>query len=314
LRVGVDIYNASETRPDNNLLQWTALPPAWRVQPQPVSIPALSTYQVRRFDINARFDLDQLQPGRPQPVELTFTNGYTGDKTPVQMVLPVATSDRREGDLKLDGSLGDWYQADALQSGPMVRLFNRPALQHQELQYSSTDSSLYSAWSQDYFYLGFKLRGLSDASLRSTRNFVDYQFRRAWGEDLCEILLQPIYADNSVGPAVHLVAKPTSSFWAEVKTNPNAESWQPLAGGGIRYACTVEGPTWRGEMAIPWNLVTDPAKGPPRLLRFNFTQHCQSTGESASWAGPVDFGRDDAFMGLLQLRTPRSPGMSGNGR
>ena len=30
--------------------------------------------------------------------------------------------------------------------------------------------------------------------------------------------------------------------------------------------------------------------------------HRTATGESASWAGPVDFGRDDAFTGLLVLR------------
>lgn len=312
VRVGIDIYNASETRPDNNILQWTALPPSWKVQPQPTAIPALATYQVRRFDLDGRLDLDQLKPGQPLPVELTFTNGYTGDKTPVKMVLPVAASDRREGELKLDGSLGDWYEADALQSGPLVRLLNRPALQRQELQYSSTDSSLYSSWSEDSFYLGFKLDGLSDAGMRSTRNFVDYQFRRAWGEDLCEILLQPVYADNSTGPAVHLVAKPAASFWAEVKAAD--DSWQPLAGGGIRYASTVDGQAWRGEMAIPWKLIIDPAKGMPKLLRFNFTQHCQSTGQSASWAGPVDFGRDEALMGLLLLRSPSAPGMTGGPR
>jgi hypothetical protein len=312
VRLGIDIYNASETRPDNNQLQWTALPPAWKIQPQPTAIPALATYQVRRFDMAARLDPDQIKPGQPQPVELTFTNGYTNDKTPVKMVLPVAASDRREGDLKLDGSLGEWFAADALQSGPMVRLLNRPALQRQQLQYSSTDSSLYSAWSQDSFYLGFKLDGLIDPGMRSTRNFVDYQFRRAWGEDLCEILLQPVYADNSTGPAVHLVAKPAASFWAETKSANDA--WQPLAGGGIRYACTIEGSIWRGEMAIPWSLIADPAKGMPKLLRFNFTQHCQSTGQSASWAGPVDFGRDDALMGLLILRSPVAPGMSGNPR
>jgi hypothetical protein len=45
------------------------------------------------------------------------------------------------------------------------------------------------------------------------------------------------------------------------------------------------------------------------VLRFNFIQHKHSTGESASWAGPLDFGRDDAFMGLLYLREPDAPGM-----
>ena len=40
------------------------------------------------------------------------------------------------------------------------------------------------------------------------------------------------------------------------------------------------------------------------LLRFNFAQHSTATGESASWAGPVDFGRDDAMMGLIYLHLP----------
>jgi hypothetical protein len=36
------------------------------------------------------------------------------------------------------------------------------------------------------------------------------------------------------------------------------------------------------------------------------------TGESSSWAGPVDFGRDDSFTGLLLLRETETPGMHGN--
>jgi hypothetical protein len=48
------------------------------------------------------------------------------------------------------------------------------------------------------------------------------------------------------------------------------------------------------------------------MLRFNFTQHKAVTGESSSWAGPIDFGRDENFMGLLILREPSNPGMRGN--
>jgi hypothetical protein len=50
------------------------------------------------------------------------------------------------------------------------------------------------------------------------------------------------------------------------------------------------------------------------LLRFNFAQHVHTTGQSATWAGPVDFGRDDSFMGLLYLREPNNPGMAGPAR
>ena len=60
---------------------------------------------------------------------------------------------------------------------------------------------------------------------------------------------------------------------------------------------------------MPWRVLSDPKLGAPALLRFNFAQHRHATGESASWAGPVDFGRDDAFMGALYLRLPNVPGM-----
>ena len=37
-----------------------------------------------------------------------------------------------------------------------------------------------------------------------------------------------------------------------------------------------------------------------RVLEPQTIRH--ATGESASWAGPIDFGRDESFMGLLYLR------------
>ena len=49
----------------------------------------------------------------------------------------------------------------------------------------------------------------------------------------------------------------------------------------------------------------------PVMLRFNLTQHCTDSGESASWAGPVDFGRDDALTGLLFLKDPQAAGIAG---
>ena len=47
------------------------------------------------------------------------------------------------------------------------------------------------------------------------------------------------------------------------------------------------------------------------MLRFNYAEHHDKTGESASWAGPIDFGRDDSFMGLLYVRESSTPGMAG---
>src|SRR3712207_7989293 len=53
----------------------------------------------------------------------------------------------------------------------------------------------------------------STGPFKGGQNFVSYQFRRAWAEDLVELVIQPVY-ENGVGPVMHLVCKPTGT-WAE---------------------------------------------------------------------------------------------------
>jgi len=215
--------------------------------------------------------------------------------------------------LKFDGSLEDWMSDDAIQNGPLVRMFNRPALQKQDLQYASTPSSIYSGWADKNFYIAFKLGGLSGMSTAGSKsNFVEYSFRRAWYEDLSEMTIQAVYSNDELGPVLHVISKPNGSLFVERKLDPRQfeNPWQEIQGSGIRYAATVDGPDWRGELAIPWQAITaDPNRPRPALLRFNFTQHKNLTGESASWAGPIDFGRDENFTGVLILRDQPNPGM-----
>lgn len=311
LRFGVDIYNASDDTPTGNSLEFTALPPAWQVRPQPRPVPPLEVFRVRREEMDARVNLDEIRPGAPQPVELTFTLGFKQTRSPLRLVIPAAVSDRREGGLKIDGSIEDWTPEDAIQTGPMVAMFTRPSLQRQALELADTPTQIYTTWGGDHFYVAFRLTGVSDQGSIRARNFVDYQFRRAWGEDLCQVLIQPIYDDNSVGPVLHIVAKPNGGTWIERKldTRTHADPWQPLQGVAVRFATTVSQGIWRGELAIPWDAIRDREKGMPRLLRFNLAQHNDTTGKSASWAGPVDYLRDEQFMGLIFLREPETPGM-----
>ncbi len=312
LHLGIDIYNASDARPAENTLEWTApFPSGWQVQPQPMKIDALATYQVRRAMMTAQVDPARVRNLDRTPIQITFTDGFSRNTSTVKMSLPVAVSERREGRLNIDGSLEDWSPDDLIQNGPLLRMFNRPALQAQQLQNAGGASSVYTGYADENFYVAFKVTGLSSGEAKVVRNFVNYQFRRGWGEDLCQILIQPVYEDNTTGPVMHVVCKP-NGHWVERKMDPKlfADPWQAFEGTGVRYAATLDGPDWRGEVAIPWKSVTDAGKGRPRLLRFNFTQHRADSGESASWAGPVDFGRDDAFMGVLFLREQENPGVA----
>jgi hypothetical protein len=316
LQLGIDIYNASDRTPDENTLQWSDGPAGWHWMPQPTAIPQLATYHVRRFSMNAHVEPTEINNTQSKPSALTFTDGFTRQQSTVQIRLPLAISERREGKLIIDGNLDDWSSEDAIQSGPLVQMFNRPALQSQLVQPSTTSSSIYTGWADENFYVAFKVSGIAGEDLRTAKNWIAYQFRRAWGEDICQILLQAVYADGSTGPILHVALKPNASSWLERKLDASqyADPWQAFEGSGLRYAATTDQGDWRGEVAIPWKAISDNNhKDRPVMLRFNFSQHKTGTGESASWAGPVDFGRDDQFMGLLFLREQNNPGMAGPG-
>ncbi len=309
--IGMDIYNASDETPTGNTLQFTAVGKGWEVRPQPLPIAALAMYHVRRFNLNARYNLDAIaSPAVNEPIEITFRHGFTQRSQPIRFMLPIAASDRREGVLDINGSLEDWSGADAIHHGALVRMLDRPSLQKQRMRYATTPATVYTSWARDHFYLAFKVAGVSAFDGMAMRNFVEYQFRRAWGEDLVEMMIQPVYVDNTLGPIVHIVCKP-NSHWIERKLDPrlHVDPWRPFEGAGVRYARTIDGEDWRGELAIPWKILTDPDRGRPSLLRFNFVQHNHATGESASWAGPIDFGRDESLMGLLHIRDLETPGM-----
>ena len=313
LRLGVDIYNASDTTPDRNALSW-ATPASdwgWEMLPREVEVPRLQTYQVRPATISAYFDLGAVAPEAGRPLEVRFRDGYHNKISGVLRIrAPVAASDRRDGPPKLDGQLDDWTDADALQDGPLVLMLNRPDLQSQQLRFAPVRSKVYSGWGPRDFFLAFALEGLSPVSAQA-HNDVHYQSRRAWDEDLCEALIQGVYADNTLGPVVHIVCKPGGAVWVERKAAAAGDSWAPIEGAAVRYATTTttDG-RWRGEAAIPWTLLAPDRKDRPVLLRFNFCQSRQATCESASWAGPIDFGRDARFTGLLYLRTPSDIGIA----
>ena len=302
LNFSLDIYNASETTPDKNRLRWSQLPVGWEINPREIDVPQLATYHVFGARLVQKFNLDRVSAASREPMELQFINGHNDSVSPLKIVLPVAASDVHEGRLEIDGVLDEWNAADAIQDGPMVRMLNRPAVQKQELQLASTNANVYTCWGRENFYIGFSLDGLAPPSHR-TQNFVTYEDRRAWGEDLCEILIQPLEQNHKLGSVLHVVVKPNGAAWVERKQDDLSDQavWKPLGSAGVRYAATTPDSAWRGEVAIPWSAIVAGAE-PPTLLRFNFVQHRSATGESASWAGPIDFGRNDAFMGLIYLR------------
>jgi len=307
LRAGIDIYNAADRQPENNRINWASLPPAFTALEQALEVPKLGTFRVDHINLGARVKLNDVTPASRQPLAITFVDGFTGRSHHLQVMAPVAWCEKRQGaPPRPDGTLSDWVPEDALHEGKLVQMNSRPSVQDQELRYASTDSAIYSSWSAAAFHLGFRVDGIEKPTTISGRNFVEHELRRAWGEDVCELLFQPVYADNTLGPLLYVAAKPQGQLDIQRRLDrqQHANPWMAFSGADIRYGFSIDKAIWRGEIEIPWDAFNDPAhQGKrPALLRFNFSQHRGATGESSSWAGPVDFGRDESFMGVLQIR------------
>jgi hypothetical protein len=258
---------------------------------------------VRSIELRAGIDLENLPPSGDMDAQLRYWDDFTQKSHVFPVVFPGAFSERRVGvDPVLDGSLEDWKAEDLYFEGQMVRLIDRPTLQTRTLEKASTGTKLYSTWTDRKLYLGFRLEGADMTITNAERNFVNRQLGRAWGEDLAEILLQPVYGDVE-GPQFLITLKPRGQV--QIKRRLANSAWEAMGGADVLYASNVTNAIWRGEVMIPFEAIApaNVAGIRPTYLKLNFLQHRGRTGESASWAGPIDQIVDQPLTGLLQIRT-----------
>lgn len=314
----LDVYQSTDEPPVAADLTWAGVGGGWQVRPQPTAVPAASSHRLAPATITGAYDLTHVAAGPASGPQVAVTlNQGDGVSVTCPVTLPVAQSVRRQRPLRLDGDLSDWDALDAIHlNQPLVPSLTRPGVQAagqpagtpgRPPTPAGPPASIYSGWSDDDLYLAFELSGVTTPDLHATRNFPDYQAGQAWGEDLCELLVQPVYTDDTLGPTLHVVCKPGTD-WVERKAAPTPAdaapaTWEPFEGSTVRYASALPAGThlWRGELAIPWKSIAPLGHGRPYLLRLNVVQHRRDTGQSAGWAGPTDGTRDTQLMGLLLL-------------
>src|SRR6185295_6897720 len=96
LRAGIDIYNATDRQPENNRMNWAALPPAWSALEQAIDVPKLGTFRVDHSNLGARVKLNDITAASRQPLGITFVDGFTGKSHHLSMVAPVAWCEKRQ--------------------------------------------------------------------------------------------------------------------------------------------------------------------------------------------------------------------------
>lgn len=320
LQLGIDIYNTADLQPERNRLEWARTPPNWAPSANAVDVPKMGRYQVDRFTLESHVNIDKLDPTAREPIKVRFIEGYTQRPFEIEMVVPAGYSERRQGaPPRLDGDLSDWMAEDALFRGPLVHMFDRPTVQQQRVRFAAQTTAIYTTWTPANLFVAFRVEG-ADAPLTNTAtNFVarDPRFNRAWSEDVVEFLMQPVYADGSLGPLVQLAFKPAGQIEVSRRLDPRAgDHWQGFVTPDIQYGSNINKGIWQGECNLAWDALYEPnaPRQPVKLLRFNFTQYRGRVGHSATWAGPVDSGRDEHFMGAIEIRHPERPGFTPRNR
>ena len=150
--IDLDLYNPAEETPGKDSVEWTAIPRGWNTHPDPVEVPALAQYQVRRVSTRARFDLNAITGESRLPVQLNLVDSYNGQSVLANFSLPIAVSQRRVHPLNMDGQLNDWFPVDAIHlDQPLIKMLNRPGLAAGEIQTADTPASIYTGWSDDHF-------------------------------------------------------------------------------------------------------------------------------------------------------------------
>ena len=289
LRADVLLRSSTDARPDGIVASWSRLPGSDWTAAGDRAVDAPVAGELVRASADAFVPLDVATVGGPASV--TLRDRYSALAATQAFVAPAAALPRRPTVPRLDGLLDDWSADRPLLDGPGVPFAARGAAPE------AGPVRLLAGWTPAGLHVAFRLeidppRG--DGTRLATTE-VRYADGRLYGEDAAEVLVQPV-VDGEAGAALHVVLRPNGQAIAE---RLESEAWTPFA-ARLGYAARHERDgTWRGELTIPWASLGGSGANVPELLRFNFSHTRGRSGLAASWAGPIDFGRDVNIAGAL---------------
>lgn len=193
---------------------------------------------------------------------------------PVTQVAPV----RAGSTVQLDGLLADWTEGDVVHAGGLVRMLDRRGAESGELVRSGKDTRLLMRWEPEALWVAVRVDGVAPRAGSGSTNFAREVDGRAVGEDVCRLILRTPQRE------IWLLLKPTGltvergGMGADVPV-AYAAITEPVPG-------TATG-VWRGEMRVPAELLGG-RLSELQAIEMNLIRHDSQTGESASWAGPID--------------------------
>ncbi len=280
-------------------LRFAEAPPTWSEVTEGNEIEAISPNQSRRAVLTATADAMPLRTGGyfELPIELLGSDGRiftTTARVSFATALPFA------GAITIDGDLSDWPPGSFNMLGDF-RLITGD--RHGESDHRQTHplarTIAFVMQDDDYLYIAFN--SVIDRAYRevsSTRNTVTYDGLTPVGEDLMEVLIDPLNSGTrSPADLYHVVVKPSGAHLAErgIALNPPVGLRAPWA-ADVELGTQIRNDRWMVELRIPWSSF-DGAVRDNAVWGLNLTRFDRAAQQYSNWSGAAINAYDPMSLG-----------------
>ena len=279
------------------------LAPAWTTNDVDQPVGLIRPGSSRRIMLIAELNGLPTSPVGAFTLPVAFTTDK-GDTSRVEARVALITAVPFDGTVRIDGDLSDWppglanvasdfrsiSQAESPVEGDTGA---RPA--HRTIAFVRRDS--------EYLYIAINSEYDGPVSLPSSRrNRVDYDDMIPVGEELVEVLIDPLNAGTRTPEDLyHIVVKPSGSYLVEkgIRFEPPCGARSPWPVDIVVSARTFSD-RWTVEMRIPLEAFGDDEVG-HTIWGFNVTRFDVARQEFSTWSGARGNAYDPLSLGNLYL-------------
>ncbi len=274
----------------------------WMTLAEGLSVASVAPNSSRRVTLTAQTSALPVGPGGivSLPIEFTTEDGTVHQR---QAQVSCVTAVPAGGSIHIDGDLSDWPPgAVNVASGFRLIVGESPDTSAQSMIRPHRRTTGFVIGDGEFLYLAVNCESdAQTAGQASRRNTVDYDDLIPVGEELIEVLIDPLNTGTrSPTDLYHIVVKPSGTYLTEkgIRFDPPCGRRVPWP-ADIDVATRIYPDRWTVELRIP--LAAFDAVAEHTFWGFNITRYDALRQEFSTWSGARGNAYDPLSLGNLYL-------------
>ncbi|MCH8967033.1 MAG: DUF4091 domain-containing protein [Planctomycetes bacterium] len=287
--------------PAAGVIRFVELPAGWTTAEEEQAIPTIPPNESRRVSLTALATVIPTESGGhlSLPIELTTADG---EVVRVEARVACVTPAEPRGVLTIDGDLSDWpIGTTNVASNFLLIAGGSPNASARARP--RRDTTAFVLRDGEFLYLGVNSQlDESDAPGETRRSGVQYDDMVPVGEDLIEVLLDPLNAGTrSPSDLYHIVIKRSGPYVIEkgILLDPPCGERSPWP-VDLEYASSGSPGRWTVELRIPLEAF-GAVQTHQTTWGMNITRFDKASQEFSTWSGAVGNAYDPLSLGNLHL-------------